>query len=228
MSHALDCTTVRDTLPELVASGSAAAGEVAGHLAGCATCAAEYQEVRTVWERLPEPAAIEPPIHVRRRVLAYARAATRPLSLAALLRGTTPRAVRGVFAGTLGALGAFVALSIAIPVGAAFEFCRLAVFGGAALSLGEACAIHLVLAALYAGLPLGVATYWWLGNATWAAGLAEAVVFIVLAAPVLLLQAGLDQPMITGVMLLGLAVGALGGGFAGTALSRRRPHMRAR
>lgn len=134
----------------------------------------------------------------------------------ALLRSAAPRAVRAVLVGAVGALGAHVAVSVALPLGAAFEVCRFAVFGDAALSLGQVCGVYLVVAALYAGVPLTITTYWWSNEgATWRTGLGEAVVFVVLATPVLLLQAGLAELMITGTVMLGLAGGAVLGGLGG-------------
>ena len=76
---------------------------------------------------------------------------------------------------------------------------------------------YLVIAATYAGVPLSIAVYPWPGSdPRWRTGLAEAAVLAILAAPLLVLQAGLDQLMITGTVLAALLAGSLMGGLAGT------------
>lgn len=140
-----------------------------------------------------------------------------------VMRSSTPRAVRAVLLGAVGALGGYVALSLVLPLPATFEFCRLALFSDAPMSLGQVCVVYLVIAAAYAGIPLGVAAYVWAGGANrWATGLAEAMVFTILAAPVLLLQAGVEEVMITGTVAVGLLLGSLAGGTAGTWLRAHR------
>ncbi|MBI4539173.1 MAG: hypothetical protein HY704_06670 [Gemmatimonadetes bacterium] len=157
--------------------------------------------------------------------LGHAGVATLSLSLSAalaivaggIMRSSTPRAVRAVLLGAVGALGGYVALSLVLPLPATFEICRLALFGDDPMSLGQVCVVYLGVAAAYAGIPLGVAAYVWSGaGARWATGIAEAVLFTILAAPVLVLQAGLEETMITGTVALGLLLGSLAGGAAGT------------
>lgn len=134
-----------------------------------------------------------------------------------IMRSSTPRTVRAVLLGAVAALGGYVALTLVLPLPATFEICRLALFRGAAMPLSQVCLVYLAIAAIYAGIPLGVAAYVWSGaGARWVMGMAEAVLFTVLAAPVLVLQAGFEEIMITGTVVLGLLLGSLAGGAAGT------------
>ncbi len=149
--------------------------------------------------------------------VSLAFAASLAVVAGAVFRSRAPRSIRAVLLGALGALGGYAVLSLVLPISATFGWCRVILFGDAAISLGQVCIVYLAIAAAYAGVPLSIAVYAWPGSDPgWRTGLAEAVVFAILAAPLLVLQAGLDELMITGTVLGGLVAGSLMGGLAGT------------
>lgn len=146
------------------------------------------------------------------------------LALAALLSGVvgglwtavSRRATRAVLLGGLGSLGGYLVLSILHPIPSAVEFCQVQIFRDPAMSLGEICLVYAAVAALYAGVPVGVTAYLSsAGGDDWKVGLAEAAVFTLLALPVLGLQFGLENVAITGTVLAGVVLGAVAGGVAG-------------
>lgn len=146
------------------------------------------------------------------------------LALAALLSGAAGglwtaaprRTSRAVLLGGLGSLGGYLVLSLLHPIPSAVEFCRVRVFGDPAMTLGQVCLVYAGVAALYAGVPVGVTAFFSSsGGDGWKVGLAEAAVFTLLALPVLGLQFGLENVAVTGTVLGGAALGAAAGGLAG-------------
>lgn len=149
--------------------------------------------------------------------VSLAFAASLAVVVGAVFKSRARRSIRAVLLGALGALGGYAVLSLVLPISVTFGWCRVILFGSAAISLGQVCLVYLVIAAVYAGVPLSIAVYAWSGSdPRWRTGFAEAAVFAILAAPVLVLQVGLDELMITGTLLLGLLAGSLMGGLAGT------------
>lgn len=153
------------------------------------------------------------------------------LVLAALLSGAagglwanaSRRASGAVLLGGLAALGAYLVLSLLHPIPRAVEFCQLRIFRDPGMSLGQVCLVYAGVAALYAGVPVGVTAY--LSSTTgdgWRIGLAEAAVFTLFALPVLGLQFGLEEVAITGTVLAGAALGAAVGGVAGSVARKKR------
>lgn len=210
-----NCTDIRLALVDLLGDGASqeTRAAVEAHLSGCAACADEFRELSQVWQELPATVDVRPPPALRQRVLARALAVV----AGAVFRSWAPRPVRAVLVGALGALGGYAVLSLVLPISATFGLCRVLLFGEQAMSLGQVCVVYLVIAAAYAGVPLSIAVYAWpRSDPRWRTGLVEAAVFAGLAAPLLVLQVGLDQLMITGTVLAGLVIGALVGGLAGT------------
>lgn len=134
-----------------------------------------------------------------------------------LMRSGAPRPARALLSAALGSLGGYTLLTLASPIPRTVEFCRIALFRDALMSISELCLAYLVIATLYAGVPVGIAAYMRRAAGTnwWRAGVLEGAIFTLLAAPILVLQAGLDQWMISATVLTGLIVGAMGGGLAG-------------
>lgn len=159
------------------------------------------------------------------------------LLLAALLSGAfgglraaaSPRTTRAVLLGGLASLGGYLLLSILHPIPSAVEFCQIRIFRDPAMSLGEICLVYAGVAALYAGVPVGLAAYLSpAGPHRAKLGLAAAVVFTLLALPVLSLQFGMEDVVITATVGAGLAAGAVAGGLAGGGASRLRRSAGAR
>ncbi|GIW53144.1 MAG: hypothetical protein KatS3mg081_2499 [Gemmatimonadales bacterium] len=140
-----------------------------------------------------------------------------------IIRAGTPRSVRTMLLASLGAMGGYLVLTLALPLPEAFRLCRTALFRGSAMSLGQVCLTYLVIASLYAAIPSAVGAYAWGGRqAQWRTGIGEAMVFVFLSAPVFLLQAGWDELMVTGTVFAALVAGSLLGGFSGSWLASRR------
>lgn len=143
--------------------------------------------------------------------------------LAGALDRRTPAAVRSVLLGGVGALGGYLLLTIISPIPGSVEFCRITLLGDPPLTVHQLCLIYLGVAAVYTGLPMAAAAYLWAGRANgMKAGLLAAGVFLVLAAPTLLLQVGFDELFIAATLLAGAAVGALLGGMGGSWVRARR------
>lgn len=137
--------------------------------------------------------------------------------LAAFLRSGAPRPVRALFGGALGSLGGYTLLTLASPIPDTVEVCRVAVLRTPTMTMGELCLTYLVVAALYAGIPVAVAAYVRSADAAWwRTGILEGALFTLLAAPILVLQSGLDEWLITGTVLTGLVLGAVAGGLLGS------------
>ncbi len=156
--------------------------------------------------------------HDQTTVVALSLALAAALALAAggLQRGGIPRSVRAALTGSLGAFGGYFILTLALPIADTVQYCGTLVFGSVRLSLGQICVVYLSVAALYAGIPMAIASYAWGGTETGArVGIAEALVFAVIAMPLVLLQLGFSQWLITLAVGVGFAVGAVGGGVAG-------------
>lgn len=135
----------------------------------------------------------------------------------ALLDRKTPSAVRSVLMGGVGALGGYVLLTMVSPIPGSVEFCRVTLLGAPPLAIHQLCLIYLVVAAVYAGLPMAAAVYFWTdGGEGMRAGLMAAGVFLVLAAPSLLLQVGLGEWVIGLTLLGGAALGSLLGAAGGS------------
>lgn len=137
-----------------------------------------------------------------------------------LWRSRAPGAVRAILVGALAALGGYFLLTLVSPVPRTVEICRIALVRDAAMSMGELCLVYLAVAAGYAGLPLAAAAY--LGPGPAKPWLAQALAFSVLALPILVLQAGLQEWAITLTAVAGLVLGALGGARLGEGARRRR------
>jgi len=188
----------------------------------CGACAAELEALERTWEGLPSASGASPPAKLRREVLVHARdAVERPARLTVELW----RAVRPAALPAVAALGAYLLLSLLHPIPSTVEFCQLRIFRDPAMSLGQICLVYAGVAALYAGVPVGVAAYLSSsGHGGWKVGLAEGAVFTLLALPVLGLQFGLAEVVITATVLAGVALGAVVGGVAG---ARAGPSPRA-
>lgn len=157
-------------------------------------------------------------------------------ALAALLSGAagglraagSRGASRAVLLGGLASLGGYLILSLLHPIPSTVEFCQVRIFRDPTMSLGQVCLVYAAVAALYAGVPVGVTAYLSSsGGDGWRVGLAEATVFTLLALPVLGLQFGLEDLAITGTVLAGVALGAAAGGVAGGLARTPRRAMRA-
>lgn len=137
-----------------------------------------------------------------------------------LWRSAAPRGVRAILVGTLAALAGYFVLTLVSPVPSTVEICRIRLLRDAAMSMGELCLVYLAVAAGYAGLPLAVAANVRPGpTESW---LAQALVFSVLALPILVLQAGLREWAITSTAVAGLVLGSLGGAWLGVEARRWR------
>ena len=141
----------------------------------------------------------------------------------ALLKSAASGTLRAILLGALGAFGSYWVLSVALPVSTAVGLCGLALFGGMRMSIGQLCLVYLIVAGLYAGVPLAIAAYLWGGpDKRWQTGLAEAAIFLSLVAPLAMLQSGAEGWMITATLLLGLLIGSLAGGLLGGWAGGRR------
>lgn len=107
-TNTLDCKTCRAALPDLLLeSGLVPGSPVAVHLANCAECRTEYEELRATFVLLDEWGAPEPSAYFDSRVHAHLRAAERSAPeglwerLAATLRFSTGRGLRPALAGAL-------------------------------------------------------------------------------------------------------------------------------
>lgn len=140
-----------------------------------------------------------------------------------ILHSPAAAGVRGIFAGALGSVGGYVVLTLLSPISETVELCRVTVLGGSELGLTQLCLVYLGVAALYAGAPMAVAAYLQPdGERRWSTGALQGAVFTLLAAPVVVLQFGTAEWMITGTGLLGLALGAVAGGAVGSWVRGRR------
>lgn len=190
----------------------------------CRACADELRSLRRTWDELPAASTGEPPAGRRGEVLAYAERAVRERRIPARVPW------RAALLGGLASLGGYLILSLLHPIPSTVEFCQLRIFRDPAMSLGQVCLIYAAVAALYAGLPVAVAAYLSpVDGDGWRLGLAEGAAFTLLALPVLGLQFGLDDAVITATVVGGLAVGAAAGGITGSlaAGSRRGAGARA-
>lgn len=142
--------------------------------------------------------------------------------LAGAARETSSPAVRSVLAASAAAFAGYVVLTVALPIPDTVEFCRVRLLAAPELSMGSLCLIYLGIALLYAGLPAGVAAWLW-SDPAWrpASVLAQAILFVLLAVPVLVLHLGTAELVLGLSALVGLAAGALGGGAAGRWLRGR-------
>lgn len=167
-------------------------------------------------------AAVElPPVGTAAVSLAFA--AILAAAAGGVLQSGASREVRGIFSGALGSLGGYVVLTLLSPISETVEFCRVTVLGGPELGLTQLCLVYLGVAALYAGAPMAVGAYLQPeGVRRWSTGALQGAVFTLLAAPVVVLQFGTAEWMITGTGLLGLALGAVAGGAAGSWVRGRR------
>lgn len=140
--------------------------------------------------------------------------------------GAAARTVRAMLVGSLAALGGYVALTLVSPIPESVQFCRVALFRSAVMSMTQLCLVYAAVAALYGGVPVGLAAYRWPGSGAgrerWRVGLAEAGVFTLLAAPTAVLQSGVEDWIITLTVLAGLAAGSLTAGVLGTWAGARR------
>ncbi len=133
-----------------------------------------------------------------------------------LMRSAASATLRAILLGALGAFGGYWVLSVVLPVSSAVRLCGLALFGGMTMSIGQICLVYLVVAGLYAGVPLAIAAYVWGGSdKRWRTGLAEAAIFMSLVAPLAIIQSRPEGWMITAALLLSLLIGSLTGGLLG-------------
>lgn len=155
--------------------------------------------------------------------VSLALAAVLAVAAGGLMRSAAPRPVRTVLLGSVGALGGYVVLTLVSPIADSVQICRVALFRGVAMSMGELCLIYLALAVLYAGIPMGLAAFAWGGaDVRWRTGLAEAGVFALLAGLAALLQLGIEEWIITLTVLAGLAAGSFAGALTGAWARTRR------
>lgn len=160
--------------------------------------------------------AMAPLSHPAVVAVSLALAASLAVVAGGLWRSVTPKAVRAILLGSIGALGGYLLLTVISPISDTVQICRLALFRDAPMSLGEICLVYLAVALLYAGVPMGVAAYAGGAELTWRAGLVEAVIFALVAAPTAVLQLGFEEWFITLTVLAGLGAGSLAGGLGGT------------
>jgi len=173
--------------------------------------------------------AMAPLDHMSTVLLSLALAAAIALASAGLLRGAAPHRVQTILLGGLWGVGGYLVLSLINPIPDTVQICRVAVFRAVTMSLGQVCLVYLGVAMLYAAVPMALATYLERpagADSVWRTGLAEAVVFTLLAAPTLILQLGMEEKFITLTALAGLPLGALVGGLGGT-WARGRGGLRA-
>lgn len=142
--------------------------------------------------------------------------------------GDVPR-LRGLLAASLATFVGYAGLNFLQPLPAAVDFCRVSVLGAGELSTGSLCLVYLGVAALYAGVPAGVAAWRWDGRRpAWAMGLTVAAVVIALAAPFHGLQLGAANLAVAASALLGLGLGSLVGASAGSLVRHRMGGLAAR
>lgn len=147
--------------------------------------------------------------------------------LAALAGGALrppSRAVRSLPVASAAAFTGYLALTVALPIPETVEFCRVRVLAAPELSMGSLCLIYVAVAVLYAGIPAGLAAYFWSDREwRWSGALAQATLFVLLALPVLGLHFGARDLILGLSALTGLGAGALAGGAVGGWARRRRP-----
>lgn len=220
-----DCTVTRLHFLDLLQGRAAAdsAALVKTHVARCNACSAEFRELEEAWHMLRASADPSPPALLRQRVFAYAERAVAEGEGIASSVWEVVKKWRAVFAGSLGALGGYVVLTLISPIPDTVELCRVALFRNSAMSMGELCLVYVAVAVLYSGLPVGVAAYLWPGSGDrWRAGLAKAAIFALLAAPTFLVQSGSLGWLITSTVLAGLVLGSFAGGLFGSWVRLRR------
>ncbi len=189
----------------------------------CGSCAEQLRRLRRTWSDLPAATGHRASAEARERVLAYARDAV------AAPESVTADLWRAALLGGLASMGGYLVLSLLHPIPSTVEFCRVSVLGDPAMTPGQICLVYAGVAALYAGVPVGVTAYLSsAGKDGWRVGLAEAAVFTLLALPVLVLQFGLQDAVITLTVLAGLASGAVAGGLVGAAAGQGRGRAGAR
>ena len=154
--------------------------------------------------------------------VSLALAASLALVAGRLWRSVSPRPVRAVLLGSVGALGGYLLLTVISPISDTVRICQVALFRNVTMSLGEVCLVYLAVAVLYAGVPMGIAAYAGGAEHTWRAGLVEAAIFALLTAPTAVLQVGIEEWFITLTVLAGLVAGSLAGGLGGTWIRFRR------
>lgn len=155
--------------------------------------------------------------------LSLALAATLVAVAGGLWRSVTPRRVRAVLLGSVGALGGYLVLTVISPIPDTVQICRVALFRNVPMSLGEVCLVYLVVAGLYAGVPMALAAYAEGGAGNpWRMGSAEAAIFALLVAPTVVLQLGVEEAMFTLTVVLGVVAGSLAGGVSGAWIRSRR------
>jgi Anti-sigma-K factor rskA len=113
-------------LDRLAAGDTAESATLAGHLAGCPSCSAEAERLRTSAGLIREAILETPPPELRERTLALVRAVGRPRGAAALASALAPRGVE--------------------PMRSAIPLARRRSFRAIALPLGIAAAIVLAMA----------------------------------------------------------------------------------
>lgn len=152
--------------------------------------------------------------------LSLALASGLALAVGGLMRARIRPPTRAVLTGSLAAFGGYVLLTAMLPISDTVHFCGLVLFGTLPLSLGQLCLTYLSVAALYAGVPMAIATYVWGGGGGGPSddrtiGLTEGLVFTLLAVPLVLLQSGFEPWVIPLGAVIGFGFGAVAGGFAG-------------
>ena len=148
-------------------------------------------------------------------VLSLSFAALMAVVAGSLFRTSIPRALRATLTGAVGAFGGYLLLSAVLPVADTVTICGEAVFGNEHLSLGRLCTLYLLVTASYAAIPMAIVAYGWDRSNTPSRGVAEALVFALLTAPLLLLQSGFDAWLIPVSVVGGFAGGAVLGELLG-------------
>lgn len=148
-------------------------------------------------------------------LLSLSFAALLAVAAGGLFRSSLPHGARTTLTGALGALGGYFLLTLVLPATDTVHICGEFVFGNIRMSLGQLCSVYLFVTAFYAGIPMAVVAYASNGTGTRGRGVTEAIVFALLTAPLLLLQAGFDIWLIPLSVVAGFAVGAMLGELAG-------------
>lgn len=157
-------------------------------------------------------APLAPPVQA---VLSLSFAALMAVVAGSLFRASIPRALRATLTGAVGAFGGYLLLSAVLPIADTVTICGEAVFGNEHLSLGRLCTLYLLVTASYAAIPMAIVAYGWDRSNASSRGVAEALVFALLTAPLLLLQSGFDAWLIPVSVLGGFAGGAVLGELLG-------------
>ena len=214
------CEQTQDALLDALVAGEDASppGPLAGHLAGCARCRAEWEASRQTWVGLRQLPEVVPGARVRVQLLRRVRQAMlREWLLTA--RGWLP-------AGLAAALGVGLSLGLAflMPYDSLVSACQTV------LQLSEAHPAPYWLAGVAYGVPIAVGS-WVLRRRAAAGGvigsLEASLLFVAILAPVVLVSCRDCAPPLRAAFLSGLGAGAVVASLVGFAATRLRHLARA-